>query len=686
MTDATGALLFSSIILYLLSGALGFFREKTYSYLSAVTSLIASIAIITIAINTLVSGEGEIYATILPGKGVFSDIVMGVDPLSAAFLLIIGIVSLAVSLYVMSSSEKHPRVHGIGSLLLVSIIFVLILQNLFWFLFAWEVMTLLSYVLIVQNYENPEVKRAGLLYFVLMHIGAACLIMATILLYIYGNPVSLSFSALKTSIQNVPPAITSLVFILFLIAFGMKAGLVPMHVWLPRAYGVAAPLACALLSSTVEKMGAYGAIRAVVGILVVSSASLWWGMLLLVISFITVFVGSSLSVMQDDLRRLLAYSTIENMGIIFTAIACVLLSYSMSAPQIASIGIIVALLHSLNHAVFKTLLFINTDMVARVGEPNISKLGGLSRYMPWTSYSSAIGSIAAAGLPPLNGFASKYLAYQLLLLLAFSSTIPLAKLLLVIAALSLVLGGAFVAISFSNMYSSSFLGLPYSGLRVDKKIEAIGLKASVLVLIVVIVFLGVYANSGVSLLKPAAVTLSGIEPSLRISGLFISITDTGYMAKYSYPLLGVLLLLGYIASLIIDRSGQRKFVKAPPFVSGVDYDPSMKPSYTALVQPVRELIGRIYGIRVVKLREWAVKYWVTARLVYMIESAYKLPKISIRISDISIRYEKIVYEPFVKLFTWLGSRTKKLQSGSLIMYVLYIFATALILLLLSAVG
>jgi formate hydrogenlyase subunit 3/multisubunit Na+/H+ antiporter MnhD subunit len=385
---------------------------------------------------------------------------VALDPLSAWFVVpILGLSGLA-AIYGAEYLEAYRDRTSFGApwfffnLLVASMVLVVLARNGVLFLVAWEVMSLASYFLVTFEDQDKEVREAGRTYLVATHLGTAFLLPFFVLL---GGPGgSLDFDAIARAVT--PSGGTAgILFLLALVGFGAKAGFMPLHVWLPEAHPAAPSHVSAVMSGVMVKVGVYGLVRALT---LLPEAPAWWGWLLIAIGIVSGIWGVLFALAQHDLKRLLAYHTVENLGIIALGLGIGLLGASSRSPVIAVLGVSGALLHVVNHALFKGLLFLGAGSVAHAtGTRDLDLLGGLSKRMPVVAGAFIIGAVAIVGLPPLNGFASEFLIY----LGAFRGEVflgpaPAVPCVLVLAALALI--GGLAALCFTKVVGVVFLGEP----------------------------------------------------------------------------------------------------------------------------------------------------------------------------------------------------------------------------------
>jgi hydrogenase-4 component B len=380
-----------------------------------------------------------------------------IDALAAFFLFVVNLGGAAASLYSIGYGrhESAPlRVLPFFPAFLAGMNLVVLADDAFTFLLAWEFMSLTSWALVMAHHRDPDNRRAGYIYLVMASFGTLCLLLAFGLLA--GPEGGYAFASIRTAVPS--PALAALVLILVLIGAGSKAGLVPLHVWLPLAHPAAPSPVSALMSGVMTKVAIYGFLRIVFDLL--GPPAWWWSVLVIALGGVTAVLGVLYALMQQDLKRLLAYSTVENIGIIFIGIGLALAFRANAMGWAAALALTAALLHVLNHMLFKSLLFFGAGAVlSATGLRDIEQLGGLIRRMPMTSFAFLVGSAAIAALPPLNGFVSEWLTFQAILL---SPEIPQWGLKLMIPAVGglLALSATLAGACFVRAFGITFLGRP----------------------------------------------------------------------------------------------------------------------------------------------------------------------------------------------------------------------------------
>ncbi len=623
------------------------------------------------------------------------------DPLAAFFLLLLGIGGLLSAPYAIGYARPAPDERGAASawlaagynLFLLSMGLVILADNAFLFLLAWESMSLISYFLVSYHHERAAVRRAGLLYVIVTHVGAAFLLFAFALLAA-ADGGNLSFEAMRAAVHGggLSPAIRNLAFLCALVGFGSKAGLMPMHFWLPRAHPAAPSHISAMMSGVMLKIALYGLIRMSFDLLGVSAPGaqiaagrtvpppLWWGALLLTLGLVSAILGALYAVVEPDLKRLLAFSSIENIGIISMSLGAALLCTGIpgrAAQALAALALIAACFHMLNHTVFKSLLFLVAGAVQHATRTtSLEALGGLVKRMPWTAVCALLGALAIAGLPPFNGFVSEWLTYQALLGVAFSSGTAWIRLVGVIAASGLALTAALAAATFLKAFGIGFLALPRSVAAEQAQEVAPSMRLSMAAGALLTVVLGIGAGGAFVALTPViAVALSpaaaaALQPSLWMalpSAPSVAFGGAGSLAPLALVLPVALLPLGWGLARWI--AGPARTRLAETWVCGQTLTPRMEYSATSFAKPLR----RVFQAVLLPFREVRVTYasepYVVERIEYRAGIASALDSALAR----SARRAGARAIEFVKAG----------QNGSIRLYLGYILATLILLLLIA---
>ncbi|MBP1728100.1 MAG: dehydrogenase (quinone), partial [Deltaproteobacteria bacterium] len=413
---------------------------------------------VSATVTVLVTGQTELF--VLPWTLPFDNCEFGVDPLSAWFLLPIFLIPGCAALYARTYWHADHYPHNVRKmtfffgLMTATMSGVVLARDSISFLFAWEVMALAAYFLVSTEDEKREVNEAGTLYMITTHLGTLGLFALFPLLNLYAG--SWVFPA-AGSLEASSPLATA-IFLTALFGFGMKAGIMPFHIWLPSAHANAPSHVSAAMSGVILKVGIYGLVRT---LSFFHGVPLWWGCCVLLLGVVSGVVGVAFAIGQHDLKRLLAYHSIENIGIIFMGIGVALIGQTIGSTAMMLLGMAGALLHVLNHATFKALLFLGAGSVIHAsGTREIDLLGGVARRLPYTALLFGVGAVAICGLPPLNGFVSELLVY-----LGFFRGIQgtgIAAAVTALAAPALAMVGGLAVACFVKVYGIVFLGVPRS--------------------------------------------------------------------------------------------------------------------------------------------------------------------------------------------------------------------------------
>jgi len=596
------------------------------------------------------------------------------DALSGFFNLTLAILASAVSIYSFSYLKEFEGKRNIGffgflfHLLLLSLTVVFTAANAFLFLIGWEVMALVAYGLVAFYHEDRETRRAGLLYIVMAHVDAGCLLLGfALLMHVSGSADFASFRAAAVQLSSTQQ---SAAFVLFFLGFGIKAGVIPFHIWLPAAHPVAPSNISALLSGIVLKAGIYGMARIFLdGLGVLPS---WAGLLVLVVGVASAVLGVLYALMEHDLKRLLAYHSIENIGIILIGLGAALVFRVAGHPQLAAVALIAALFHTLNHAIFKCLLFLGAGSVLHsTGTRNMEELGGLIRPMPVTAFCFLIGAVAISGLPPLNGFVSEWLTYQSLLA-GFGATGGLTRILFPLAGSMLALTGALAAACFVKAFAITFLALPRSA----ESGNAHEVPRSMLIgmgwLAMACVALGLGAAWFLPVFGPLTEQLLGqsVGANLITGRGFVVSTGLGHGGTVSPAVIGIGLLVLVIPAVLLVSIAGKRFAprRGPTWDCGLPgLSAENEYTATAFTKPLRMIFSVLYQPR----REIQSVFDV---------SPYFPKEIRFE-SEIEPTFEKRLYVPLKDFLLRIAIRMRAIQAGSIHVYLAYIFITLVLLLL-----
>jgi formate hydrogenlyase subunit 3/multisubunit Na+/H+ antiporter MnhD subunit len=521
------------------------------------------------------------------------------DPLAAFFLTVINLGGVLSSLYALGYGrhERAPhRVLPFFPAFLGGMNLVILADDAFTFLISWEFMSLASWALVMAHHHDASNRKAGYIYIVMASFGTLALFIAFGLLA--GPAGDYGFAAIR--ISEHPPLTAGLVLVLLLLGAGSKAGLAPLHVWLPLAHPAAPSHVSALMSGVMTKVAVYAFIRVVFDLL---GMQVWWsGIIILIVGSGTAVLGILQALMESDLKRLLAYSTIENIGLIFVSLGLALAFKANGMGLAAALAMTAALFHVLNHFFFKSLLFFGAGAVlTATGERDMDKLGGLIHRMPVTSIVFLVGSVAISALPPFNGFVSEWLAFQAILQ---SPDLPQWGLKILVPAVGglLALSAALAAACFVKAFGVTFLGRPRT-IAAGQALEVDRLSlAAMSILAALCLLAGILPGIVIDGLAPVTLSVIGDRMPVQTDIAWLSIVPIAE-SRSSYNGLLVFLFTLFSASLtayLIRRFASRALRRAPAWDCGF---PEMSPAtqYTAgsFAQPIR----RVFGTLVFRVRE-----------------------------------------------------------------------------------
>jgi hydrogenase-4 component B len=590
----------------------------------------------TMAVQALLGPASTPIAGDLPQAFPFVRLSLTVDGLSAFFLLVISLVTAAAAIYGPAYLGAHLESAGSATrttaqtvalnVFVASMALVVCAGDAFTFLFFWEVMTLASYALVVSETHNAESTRAGLLYAVMAHAGTAFLFVVFLVLVNRGQ--AFDFAALRAAGRGLDDPARSALFFLALVGLSAKAGVVPLHVWLPKAHPAAPSHVSALMSGVMLKVAVYGIVRVGLDILAPNAGPLppSWGWTVLALGTLSAVLGVLYALQQHDLKRLLAFHSVENVGIILMGLGLAMLLERRGtwAEPLATLALAAALLHTMNHAAFKGLLFLGAGSVLnRTHQRNMEELGGLARRMPWTAWMFLLGAAAISALPPLNGFVSEWMTFQALLLggtgLAGASGLAAA-----FAASMLALTGGLAAACFVKAFGVTFLGRPRSTHAEQATESPAPMLLGMGLLAAACVALGLLPGYAIRLLdRPIVDLVGGLSPSqvvtvrgpLVLSSGAAVIGSAGASISVARSAL-LLVALAAMAGIVAfwPRAVKRRF--APTWTSGFSPQSRFDYTATAFAKPLRLVFAALYRPRREVVRDPASTTYFVAGLRY----------------------------------------------------------------------
>lgn len=595
-----------------------------------------------------------------------------IDHLSAFFILLTSAAGAIVSIfafgYLAHGQRSGAQTAFLGflyNLFICSMVLVVSAGNAITFLVAWELMSILSYFLVTSEYEKSENLKAGFLYVVMTQAGTVFLMTAFFLFF--KETGSLQFSDWRAAGGLMPEFIKNIIFVSALIGFGAKAGIAPFHIWLPEAHPAAPSHVSALMSGIMIKIAIYGLLRFVFSFMG-GEMAWWWGAAVIILGSLSAIIGALYAIMEKDIKRFLAYSSIENVGIIFIGIGSALIFSFNHSPLLAGLALAAALYHILSHSVFKSLLFMGAGAIhSATGLKNMEKLGGLAKVMPFTAVFFLIGAMAMSALPLLTGFVSEWLIFQSLLNNLFSAGIGI-KIIVSISIALLALTSALALAAAVRAFGISFLALPRSSASAGAKEADRSMLAGMSVPAVLCFVFGLFPFFGFALIRPVLSSLgiagsfaAGVFSVFPIQNMPFGISPITVAALFA----GIILFVSLLAILLWGKHQKRK---SPTWACGRALEPRMEYTAAGLAMPFRMIFASIYRPAQNIERETLDGTGYLVKTIRYEETIEPL-------------FEKYIYRPLVRAIETISAGTRKIHSGNINLYLGYIFATLVALLL-----
>jgi hydrogenase-4 component B len=630
------AVFFLAIILPIASSKLG--NNKVPRQASLISTCVASVAILAFALEIIFSNKNfSFLAYQITPSFQFSFLI---DRLAAFFLALVAVVSLAVAIYSVQYVEhtahegRKNLIVGLMNIFIVSMMLVIASFSMFSFLFFWEIMALSSFLLVMVEFEKKETQKAGIFYFVMTHLSTLFLLFA--FLFIYTITGTFDMTQIRAE-----PLITSVAFVFLFLGFGIKAGIIPFHKWLPYAHPASPSNISALMSGVMIKVAIYGLVR----FILLLPMQTWWGILILIAGTTSAVLGVIYALKEHDIKRLLAYHSIENIGIILIGVGLYVIFSLSGLETIAFLALAGALFHTLNHAIFKSLLFMTSgSIVNATGTRNIEEMGGLIKRMPKTAMLFLIGAVSISALPPFNGFVSELMIFQVFFQSAALNN-PFLELILITSLAVFALTSALAAACFVKAFGITFLALPRSHEAKDAKESPKLMIIGPAILAALCVALGVF--------------------SLQIFGFL----------GFSFPLPNMLFIGAILAGFYIftfaalrEVANRRERI-AETWGCGFPTQ-TAKMEYTAsgFSEPIVTILKSIFRTQKKSERN----YYDDKNVIF------KDGKAEIQLMNF---FEERLYLPAAELIRKVSLKVNNLQRGDVDLHVAYAFATIVVFLL-----
>lgn len=671
-----GIALFSIILLLAATAAaiaLGRYQKALISItfsLTALSCLMASIA------GIWGVGSGYAESTIISMGIPDLPFHLRLDPLSGFFLVVVGLLSFFVSVYSLGYVKCFIGHRSVTHLVVFYCLFitgmflVVLSDDALSFLISWELMAASSYFLVMFEDEHTENRRAAFLYLVVAHVGAIAILLS------FGILAGLTtgfkgfdgytFDAMRQA--EYPAGWATAAFLLAFFGFAAKAGVIPLHVWLPEAHPVAPSNVSALMSGVMLKTAIYGIVR--VSFDLIGVAEWWWGAVVLIFGLISAVLGVLYALMQQDLKRLLAYSSVENIGIILIGIGLAMIFTFYEMPQLSALALIASLYHALNHAMFKGLLFMGAGAVLHsTRERNMEEMGGLIHKMPWTAALFLIGCISISALPPFNGFVSEWLTFQAFLLTPSLSS-HLLNLLIPLGAAILALAAALAAACFVKAFGITFLG--HRRGHHNPYIHEVGwpMRLGMIMAALACLALGILPTITIEWMDVLSEQLVGNKITITAGEFgWLWLTPISHeRASYSAPVVLIAVLAVVLLAYILLHIRKGAIHRVPLWDCGFEKVTNrMQYSAASFSMPLRRIFGFFFNIR-----EEVKTTHPTGSAIFPKRLRYHL-----KIRD---RFWGLLYKPVADASIWISRKVGRLQQGQIQMYLIYSFITIIVLL------
>lgn len=665
------ALLLAGLGLGLAGALAGAILTSRARVLGAATCTSAGCAAAFLAAGrVLVSGQASTFrsAAILPLTGVR----LSLDPLGALFVATTAVVGLAASCYSVGYAAHGSTSRTSAAMLplfVTSLLLVPAAGSVATFMVAWELMALSSMLLLLVDHRHrAEARDAAQWYAVMTHVGAAAILLGLVLLAAHAG--GQSFAAIRAHAGGLSPAVRSLAFVLVLVGFASKAGAVPLHVWLPRAHPEAPSPVSALMSGAMVNLGVYGIVRVGDGLL--GGGALWWWLVVVGLGVVSALFGALHAAASSDLKRLLAYSTVDNVGLVLIGVGAAGALGVTGHRVLATLAMLAALFQLVNHAAFKGCLFLAAGAVqAATGTRDLDRLGGLVHRLPATAVLFGIGALSISALPPFNGFASEWLLFEGLLH-GFSSHGTATAIALLAGVAALALTGGVTAAAFVKALGIGFLGQPRTPAAAQAHEVAPTMVAAMALLAAPCVVLGVVPGLVVPMLGRAAVAGLGARPTSPLrAGLGLELAGVEGAIQ---PVLLAAALLGALALAwaLVRLAARRGVRRAEAWGCGRELQTArMEYTATSFAEPLQRVFADV------------LRPDHDLEVTHVAESRYFVQAIAYR-SRIDDSLERSLYRPIIALVNRWGVLARRAQNGSMHRYLAYGFTALVVVLVVLA--
>ncbi len=645
--------------------------QRLGNYISLILAAIASCFSITAAV-VLLSTDATVRLDLTIYHAIIKYNFL-IDPVSAYFILTISVIGFVAAIYSIGYirlyvNKRDTRFLGFNyNIFLASMLLVVTANNAVVFMIVWELMTIVSFFLVIYEHENPVNMKAGFTYIIMAHIGSALLAVAFFIMFAHAGTLDFCFDDFRKVGSHMPMIYKNVVFFLVIIGFGIKAGIFPLHLWLPMAHPAAPSNVSMVMSGVMIKTAIYGFIRFYFEFL--TPCPPWWGVVVLIIGTSSALLGILYTLTEKDIKTLLAYSSIENNGIIIICVGLSMIFKSYNLMALSSLAMIAGLYHLVNHAVFKSLLFgCAGNIYYSTHTKNIEELGGLIKRMQITAPLFLIGALSISAIPPLNGFVSEWFVFQSLLN-GFSLPSVIIKIITLICGAVVALTGALVATCFIKAFGISFLAMPRSDHAKKAKEVPVIMLISMGLLASLCVFLGIFPVKVMMVINSVNTHLlnTNILPAITsYDWLHTKSVHTNFteLSPKSATILGLMLFAITFGVLTLIKP---RFVKkiSETWTCGRSPEPRLEYTETAYTRPFKTIFSNLYRPQREVRTEYSVPNYFIKSIAY--------------VSEVTPIFEKYLYSPVSRFVLSISTRVRWVHTGSIHIYLTYIFITLIIL-------